>query len=88
MKLLRYVAMLLIIVGALNWGLVGFFQYDLVADWFGGPMSKVARLIYSLIGLSGVWGIGLLFRGGKGCCSGGCGCGCNCCSKGDGQQQH
>ena len=76
MKILRFIAMLLIIVGALNWGLVGFFQYDLVANIFGGMMSMGARVVYGLVGLAGLYGIcAFLMR----CC--GCGSNCNCCGK-------
>lgn len=56
------IALILIIIGALNWGLVGIFQYDLVAGLFGGMGGVVARIIYTLVGLAGIWGIRLLFR--------------------------
>lgn len=73
--------MLLIVVGALNWGLVGFFQYDLVADIFGGMTTMGARVVYGLVGLAGLYGIGFLCRG-SGCgCGGKCGSGCGCCRK-------
>ena len=49
-------------IGALNWGLVGLFQFDLVASLFGGMSGTFARIIYTLVGLAGVWGISLLFR--------------------------
>lgn len=55
-------ALILIIIGALNWGLVGIFRFDLVAAIFGGMSGVVARIIYTLVGLAGVWGITLLFR--------------------------
>lgn len=79
MKVIRFVVMLLLVIGALNWGLVGFFQYDLIADLFGGMSNTVARVIYALVGLAGIYGIGFLCR----CCGCGCKCGpnCNCCSK-------
>jgi uncharacterized protein len=57
MKVVRFIALLLIIIGALNWGLWGFFQYDLVADLFGGPSSGLSRFIYALVGLAGLYGI-------------------------------
>jgi len=47
----------LIILGAVNWGLVGFFQFDLIAAIFGGMSSWVARIIYALIGLSGLYAL-------------------------------
>lgn len=46
------IAMLLVIIGALNWGLVGFFQYDLVASLLGGMDSMASRVVYALVGLS------------------------------------
>ncbi len=55
-------ALILVIIGALNWGLVGLFQFDLVASLFGGMGGTFARIIYTLVGLAGVWGISLLFR--------------------------
>ena len=48
--------------GALNWGLVGIFQFDLVAAIFGGMSGVVSRIIYTLVGLAGIWGITMLFR--------------------------
>lgn len=56
------VALSLVIIGALNWLLVGLFQYDLVASIFGGAGAVVARIIYSLVGIAGLWCISLLFR--------------------------
>jgi len=50
------VAYVLIIVGALNWGLVGFFNFNLVA-WLFGEMSTISRIIYALVGLAGIYGI-------------------------------
>lgn len=50
------VAYVLIIVGALNWGLVGFFNFNLVA-WLFGEMSTISRVIYALVGLAGIYGI-------------------------------
>lgn len=55
-------ALILIVVGALNWGLVGIFQFDLVAAIFGGMSGVVSRIIYTLVGLAGIWGITMLFR--------------------------
>ena len=50
------------IIGALNWGLIGLFQFDLVASIFGGMSAVFSRIIYALVGLAGIWGITLLFR--------------------------
>ncbi len=58
-------ALILSIVGSLNWGLVGIFQFDLVAWLFGGTGSVVSRIIYTVIGLAGLWCITLLFRKGR-----------------------
>lgn len=54
-------ALLLVIVGALNWLLVGLFQFDLVAAIFGGQQSLLSRIVYSLVGISGIWSIKMLF---------------------------
>ena len=59
------VALILMIIGALNWGLIGLFQFDLVAAIFGGSASVISRIIYSLVGLAGIWGITMLFRRGS-----------------------
>ena len=55
-------ALTLVIIGALNWLLVGLFQFDLVAWLFGGQSAFVSRIIYSLIGLAGIYSITLLFH--------------------------
>ncbi|MCX7748301.1 MAG: DUF378 domain-containing protein [Clostridia bacterium] len=55
-------ALILVIVGALNWLMVGLFQYDIVANLFGGPDEFISRTIYSIIGLAGLYSISLLFR--------------------------
>ena len=55
-------ALILTIVGALNWGSIGLFGFDLVAFIGGGQMAVVSRIIYTLVGLAGVWCISLLFR--------------------------
>lgn len=56
------ISLLLVIVGALNWLLVGLFQFDLVAYIFGGQTAVVSRIIYVLVGLAGIWCTTLLFR--------------------------
>ena len=55
-------ALILTIVGSLNWGLVGLFRFDLVAWIFGGQDALLSRIIYSVIALTGLWCITLLFR--------------------------
>ena len=61
MKIVNKIALLLIIVGALNWGLVGLFAFDLVAWITGGATTILARIIYTVIALAGVWCISMLF---------------------------
>ena len=61
MKVIDTIALVLIIIGAINWGLIGFFKFDLVAAIFG-EMSALSRIIYGLVGISGLWGIKLLFN--------------------------
>lgn len=56
------IALLLVIVGALNWGSVGLFGFDLVAFLCGGQMAVVSRIIYVVVGIAGLWCISLLFR--------------------------
>ena len=53
----------LIIVGAINWGLVGLFQFDLIAFLFGGQASLISRVLYTIVGAAGLWSISLLFAG-------------------------
>lgn len=60
MKIVDKIALVLIIIGAINWGLVGIFNFNLVDSIFG-TMSIVSRIIYGLVGISGLWGIKLLF---------------------------
>ena len=55
------IALLLVIIGALNWGLIGIFSFDLVASIFGGQDALLSRVIYTLVGLSGIWCISFLF---------------------------
>ena len=55
-------ALILAIVGAVNWGLVGLFRFDLVAWIFGGQTAGISRVIFTLVGLAGLWCITLLFR--------------------------
>ncbi len=81
MKCVKFVATLLLIIGALNWGLVGFFKYDLVASIFGGMDTTSARVIYALIGIAGLCSIRCLTRCGSS--GGGCGSSCKCNSSGN-----
>ena len=56
------IALILLIIGGVNWGLVGIFECDLVAWLFGGADSVLSRTIYILVAISAVWCISLLFR--------------------------
>lgn len=56
------IALILSIIGSLNWGLIGLFKFDLVAWIFGGQASIISRIIYAVVGLAGLWCITLLFR--------------------------
>nr|WP_106781940.1 DUF378 domain-containing protein [Lysinibacillus timonensis] len=56
------IALVLVIIGALNWGLVGFFQYDLVADLFGGQDAVLSRWVYGLVGIAGLLSIPILAK--------------------------
>ena len=56
------IALVLVIVGGLNWGGVGIFGFDMVAALFGGQSGAISRVIYTLVGLSALWCISLLFR--------------------------
>ncbi|MCI8411643.1 MAG: DUF378 domain-containing protein [Clostridia bacterium] len=60
MKVIDKIALALIIIGAINWGLIGIFNFNLVAAIFG-DMTIISRIVYGLVGLSGLWGIKLLF---------------------------
>ncbi len=54
-KVLDLTALTLVLIGALNWGLIGFFQFDLVASIFGGMDSTFSRLVYALVGLGAIY---------------------------------
>ena len=60
--ILDKIALILAIIGGLNWGSIGIFGFDLVAFLFGGSASTVSRVVYTLVGLAAVWCISLLFR--------------------------
>ncbi|MGK9053380.1 DUF378 domain-containing protein [Neorhizobium petrolearium] len=62
MRALNLITLLLIIVGGLNWLLVGLFQFDLVAAIFGGPGATLSRIVYVLVGLSALWQLVVFFR--------------------------
>ena len=56
------IALILVIVGALNWGCIGLFGFNAVAFLCGGPLTMLARIIYTVVGLAGLWCVTLLFR--------------------------
>ncbi len=62
MRIVNTITLVLLIVGGLNWGLVGLFDFDLVATLFG-EMSALSRIVYVLVGLSALWQLVPLFRG-------------------------
>ncbi len=63
--MLDTLALLLSIIGCVNWGLVGIFQFDLVSWIFGGQDATISRIIYTLIAVAGLWCITFLFRRGR-----------------------
>ncbi|HZJ78671.1 MAG TPA: DUF378 domain-containing protein [Clostridia bacterium] len=60
--MLDRISLILVIIGALNWGSIGLFQFDIVAWIFGGQGAIVSRIIYTVVALAGVWCLSLLFR--------------------------
>ena len=56
------VALILIIIGALNWGSIGIFGFDIVAALFGGQMAILSRIIFTIVGLAGLWAISFFFK--------------------------
>jgi len=62
MKPLEWLALILVVVGALNWGLVGLAQFDLVAFLFGGQAAPLARIVYGLVGVAGLVLLGMRAR--------------------------
>lgn len=60
--MLDRLALLLVVIGAVNWGSVGLFQFDLVSWLFGGADSLISRIIFTLVGLAGLWCVSLFFR--------------------------
>lgn len=60
--MLDRIALILVTIGALNWGAIGIFQFDLVAWLFGGQAAIISRIVYTLVALAGIWCISLFFR--------------------------
>lgn len=62
MDTLKRIALALVIIGGINWGLIGLFQFDLVAAIFGGQNAALSRVVYSLVGLSALISLAILFE--------------------------
>ena len=60
--MLDRIALILLIIGGINWGSIGLFRFDLVAWLFGGQDAILSRIIYTIVGLSALWCLSLLFR--------------------------
>ncbi len=60
--MLDRISLILVVIGAINWGAIGLFQFDLVAWLFGGQSAIISRIIYTVIALAGIWCLSLLFR--------------------------
>ena len=60
--MINSIALILVIVGAINWGSIGLFGLDLVGTLFGGQFAIISRIIFTLVGVAGLWCISLLFR--------------------------
>ena len=71
MTFFNIISLILVIIGALNWGLWGFFQFDFVAWFSGGNTTGLARVIYSLVGLAGIWAFRFFPYCKSKCCHGG-----------------
>lgn len=65
MSTIQRIALVFTIIGAINWGLIGFFRFDLVASIFGGGNTPLARIIYGIVGIAGLINLGLLFKGNR-----------------------
>ena len=62
MRVMNIITLILVIIGGINWGLMGLAQFDLVATLFGGPDSALSRIVYLLVGLSALWQLIPLFQ--------------------------
>lgn len=60
--ILKKLILIIMIIGGINWGLIGFFDYNLVASIFGANLEIVSRIIYAVVGLASLWGITFLFK--------------------------
>ncbi len=55
MRVIHWFALILVIIGALNWGMIGFFQINVISLFFGGTSTAISRIIYAFVGLAGIW---------------------------------
>ena len=62
MRILDKIALALVVIDGINWGLIGIFRFDLVAWIFGGQAAILSRIIYTLVGIAALWCITLIFR--------------------------
>lgn len=60
--MLDNISLVLTIIGAINWGSIGFFGFDIVGALFGGQGSVISRIIFAVVGIAGLWAIGILFK--------------------------
>lgn len=60
--MLDKIALILVIIGAINWGAIGLFQFDIVGWIFGGQSAIISRIIFTVVALAGIWCVSLLFR--------------------------
>ncbi|MBO4940602.1 MAG: DUF378 domain-containing protein [Clostridia bacterium] len=59
---MNVIALILVIIGAINWGSIGLFGIDIVASLFGGQLSLISRIIFTLVGIAGLWSISFFFK--------------------------
>ena len=62
MNTIDNIALTLVIIGAINWGSIGLVNFDIVGALFGGQQSVLARIIFAVVGIAGLWAIGILFK--------------------------
>ena len=61
-KIMEKTALVLVIIGALNWGLIGLFGFDAVGALFGGQLTAMSRIIFTVVGIAGLWAVSILFK--------------------------
>lgn len=62
MNTIDNIALTLVIIGAINWGSIGIFGFDIVGALFGGQDAVLSRIIFAVVGIAGLWAIGILFK--------------------------